>query len=76
MLLRLRPKRSSTARGLVNQTPHELQTQDPEFDSDDESAPFEEIDEVRGSPVFSRRGLSDPELEARKRQRRDDALGF
>ncbi len=41
---------------------NELQKQFHYLDIDkDESAPFEEID---------------PELEARKRQRRDDALGF
>ena len=55
------PALTSTVGGLVNQTHHDLQQQDPKFDSDEEDAPFEEID---------------PELEARKRQRRDDALGF
>ncbi len=55
------PALTSTVRGRVNQTHHELPQQDPEFDSDDSDAPFESID---------------PSLEARKKQRRDDALGF
>ncbi len=55
------PALTSTVRGRVNHPHHELQQQAPEFDSDDESVPFEEID---------------PSLEARKRQRRHDALGF
>ncbi len=55
------PVLTSTVRDFVRGTSDDLEPLDPEFDSDDESAPFEEFD---------------PELEARKRQRRDDALGF
>ena len=44
----------------MSAVPH-LQPQDPSSDLDEQFEPFESID---------------PELEARKKQRRDDALGF
>ncbi len=55
------PALTSTVRGLVNQTHHDFQQQDPSSDLDEQFEPEESID---------------PSLEARKKQRRDDALGF
>ncbi len=55
------PALTSTVGGQLNQNSYDLQQLDPESDLDEQFEPEEEID---------------PELEARKRQRRDDALGF
>ncbi len=55
------PALTSTVGGLVNQNSYDLDSLDPEFDEHEQFELEESID---------------PELEARKRQRRDDALGF
>ncbi len=59
--LGISPVLTSTVGGQLNQTSDDLQQLDPEFDEHEQFELEEEFD---------------PELEARKRQRRDDALGF